>query len=368
MAEELSIIVPVLNEAKNLSILVDRLSDALDKDQIDWEVIFVDDDSQDKRRSTLLQLANKNPRVRFLSRIGRQGLSSAAIEGMLSSSAQHLAVMDGDLQHDEALLPKMLAELNREDLDIVVGSRFAEGASLGEFSSRREKVSNLGNWLARLTIKTELKDPLSGFFMVKRQSFEPTVYNLSGTGFKILVDILASSPRPLKVKELGFTFGKRIHGESKIDSLVAIEFLTLLAEKWIGHLVPVRFLFFAAVGGLGVFIHLAILTLLFKTLAWPFYTAQAVATLLTMAINFSLNNVLTYRDRRLSGAGYIKGLLSFYLVCSVGALANFQFAEFLFNESIHWILAGLAGAIVGAVWNYAMTSTFTWAKKKRHQS
>ena len=203
MAEELSIIVPVLNEAKNLSILVDRLSDALDKDQIDWEVIFVDDDSQDKRRSTLLQLANKNPRVRFLSRIGRQGLSSAAIEGMLSSSAQHLAVMDGDLQHDEALLPKMLAELNREDLDIVVGSRFAEGASLGEFSSRREKVSNLGNWLARLTIKTELKDPLSGFFMVKRQSFEPTVYNLSGTGFKILVDILASSPRPLKVKETG---------------------------------------------------------------------------------------------------------------------------------------------------------------------
>jgi dolichol-phosphate mannosyltransferase len=367
MAEELSIVVPVLNEAKNLSILVDRLSETLNKERIDWEVVFVDDDSQDGSRAALIDLANQNSRVRFITRIGRQGLSSAAIEGMLSSSARHLAVMDGDLQHDETLLPKMLVELQSDEVEVVVGSRFAKGASLGEFSSTREKISNLGNWLARLTIKTELKDPLNGFFMIKREAFEPTLYDLSGTGFKILVDILASSPRPLKVKELGFNFGKRIHGESKIDSLVAVEFLTLLAEKWLGFLVPVRFLFFTAVGGLGVFIHLAILSLLFKTLGWQFYSAQATATLLTMAINFSLNNVLTYRDRRLSGFGFIKGLLSFYLVCSVGALANFQFAEFLFSEGIHWILAGLAGAIVGAVWNYAMTSTFTWAKKKKQK-
>ena len=368
MAETLSIIVPVLNEAKNLPILVNRLSACLNPTSMDWEVIFVDDDSRDNSREILIDLANKYDKVRFISRIGRQGLSSAAIEGILSSSARHFAVMDGDLQHDERLLPKMLDVLQKDDTDVVVGSRFAEGASLGEFSSKREKISNLGNWLARTTIKTELKDPLSGFFMIKRESFEPTVYNLSGTGFKILVDILASSPRPLKVKELGFSFGKRLHGESKIDSLVAVEFLTLLAEKWIGHLVPVRFLFFAAVGGLGVFIHLAILTLLFKVLAWPFYSAQAAATLLTMAINFSLNNVLTYRDRRLSGTGFVKGLITFYLVCSIGALANFQFAEFLFREGVHWIFAGMAGAIVGAVWNYAMSSTFTWAKKKRHQS
>lgn len=361
MKRDLSIIVPVLNEAANIPILIDRISAALS--DLEWEVVFVDDDSSDASRNVLIDLSQINDRVRFITRIGRQGLSTAVIEGALTSHADCIAVMDGDLQHDETLLPEMFKSLRENDADIVVGSRFLESSSLGEFSAQRERMSRIGNWLSNTVIKTQLTDPLSGFFMISRKRFESVVRELSGTGFKILLDVLSSSNTPMRVKELPFKFGTRIHGESKIDSLVALEFGMMLLDKWFGRWIPPRFFLFTAVGGLGVGIHVAILGLLFKLLDIDFYIAQVVATLVTMAINFSLNNILTYRDRRLHGLGFIKGLLSFYVVCSIGALANFQFAEFLFNKQAHWILAGLGGAVIGAVWNYAMTSIFTWKKK-----
>ena len=363
MTVELSIIIPVLNERDNLVPMVERLSAALS--DIKWEVIFVDDASRDGSREELIQLSQSNTRVRFLTRIGRQGLSSAAIEGLLSSSASCLAVMDGDLQHDETLLPVMMSKLRDEGYDLAMGSRFAEGAEVGEFSSLRQKMSNLGNRFAQRVIKADLTDPLSGFFMIRRDVFEENAHRLSGTGFKILIDILASSPHPLKVAELPFVFGQRQHGESKLDSLVIVEFLTLLIDKWLGHLIPVRFLFFTAVGSFGVIIHLLLLTSFYKFAAVSFYLAQAVATLITMAVNYSLNNLLTYRDRRLEGHAFFIGLISFYLVCSIGALANFQFADFLYRGQVHWIVAGVAGAVIGAVWNFAMTATFTWAKKNK---
>ena len=199
--------------------------------------------------------------------------------------------------------------------------------------------------------------------MLKREVFEGVVKDLSGTGFKILLDILSSTKSRLRIKELPFEFGDRLHGESKIDSLVTLEFGLMLADKWFGKWIPPRFLLFTAVGGLGVGVHVAILWIAYRFFGVDFYFSQVLATLITMAFNFTLNNVLTYRDRRLYGAGFIKGLLSFYIVCSIGALANFQFAEFLFNNKFHWLLAGIGGAFIGAVWNYAMTSIFTWKRK-----
>lgn len=359
---ELAIIVPTLNECGNLLPLIERLERALGG--IRWEVIFVDDDSRDGSIDLLRDLQQRMPHVRVIRRIGRRGLASACIEGMLASAAPYLAVMDADLQHDEMILPEMMRWLKQSDLDIVIGSRFMSGgrADLG-LSQRRLWLSRLGSSLSRMISGASLSDPMSGFFMLRRGFLEETVRSLSGHGFKILLDLFASSPRKVRFAEVPYAFRERHAGESKLDSVVMLEYLTLLGDKLLGDYVPIRFVIFILVGLVGVVVHLTILALFYKGVGLTFYPAQVIATLVAMTFNFNLNNLLTYRDRRLRGRWLIYGHLSFYLVCSVGAIANFQIAEMLYEIRVPWALAGLLGAVVGAVWNYGVSSTFTWRQR-----
>ena len=359
---ELAIIVPTLNECGNLLPLIERLERALGG--IRWEVIFVDDDSRDGSIDLLRDLQQRMPHVRVIRRIGRRGLASACIEGMLASAAPYLAVMDADLQHDEMILPEMMRWLKQSDLDIVIGSRFMSGGSadLG-LSQRRLWLSRLGSSLSRMLSGASLSDPMSGFFMLRRGFLEETVRSLSGHGFKILLDLFASSPRKVRFAEVPYAFRERHAGESKLDSVVMLEYLTLLGDKLLGDYVPIRFVIFILVGLVGVVVHLTILALFYKGVGLTFYPAQVIATLVAMTFNFNLNNLLTYRDRRLRGRWLIYGHLSFYLVCSVGAIANFQIAEMLYEIRVPWALAGLLGAVVGAVWNYGVSSTFTWRQR-----
>jgi dolichol-phosphate mannosyltransferase len=359
---ELAIIVPTLNECGNLLPLIERLERALGG--IRWEVIFVDDDSRDGSIDLLRDLQQRMPHVRVIRRIGRRGLASACIEGMLASAAPYLAVMDADLQHDEMILPEMMRWLKQSDLDIVIGSRFMSGGSadLG-LSQRRLWLSRLGSSLSRMISGASLSDPMSGFFMLRRGFLEETVRSLSGHGFKILLDLFASSPRKVRFAEVPYAFRERHAGESKLDSVVMLEYLTLLGDKLLGDYVPIRFVIFILVGLVGVVVHLTILALFYKGVGLTFYPAQVIATLVAMTFNFNLNNLLTYRDRRLRGRWLIYGHLSFYLVCSVGAIANFQIAEMLYEIRVPWALAGLLGAVVGAVWNYGVSSTFTWRQR-----
>lgn len=356
---ELAIIVPTLNERGNLLPLIERLERALGG--IRWEVIFVDDDSRDGSIDLLRDLQQRMPHVRVIRRIGRRGLASACIEGMLASAAPYLAVMDADLQHDEMILPEMMRWLKQSDLDIVIGSRFMSGGSadLG-LSQRRLWLSRLGSSLSRMISGASLSDPMSGFFMLRRGFLEETVRSLSGHGFKILLDLFASSPRKVRFAEVPYAFRERHAGESKLDSVVMLEYLTLIGDKLLGDYIPIRFVIFILVGLFGVLVHLTVLALFFKGMGFAFYYAQVLATLVAMTFNFNLNNLLTYRDRRLRGRGLIYGHLSFYLVCSIGAIANFQIAEMLYEMRVPWALAGLLGAVVGAVWNYGVSSTFTW--------
>jgi dolichol-phosphate mannosyltransferase len=358
---ELTVVVPTFNERDNIAPLVERLETVLKG--IDWEAIFVDDDSSDGTAAAIRAVSREKPRIRCLQRIGRRGLSTACIEGALASSAPFIAVMDADLQHDEALLPAMLAALKAERLDIVVGSRYVEGGDLGDFAAARVRISGLAGRLARLVVKTDLRDPMSGFFMLRRESFEAAMRGLSGQGFKILLDLFASSPQPLAFKELPYRFRSRLHGESKLDSLVAWEYILLLLDKLIGHIVPVRFALFAIIGSLGLVVHLATLGTTLNLAGFGFAQAQATATMTAMTFNFFLNNWFTYRDRRLKGWRLLRGLVSFYVVCSVGAIGNVGIAAYVFNEHQAWWLAGAAGAVVGAVWNYATSSVFTWRNK-----
>jgi dolichol-phosphate mannosyltransferase len=358
---DLSIVVPTFNESKNIRELIARLERTLP--DIRWELVFVDDNSADGTHRLVREIARRDPRVRCLQRIGRRGLSSACIEGIFATAAPTIAVMDADLQHDERILPSLYEQIHKNGADVAIGTRYADGGSTGQWDKRRVSFSRLATRASNVVLKQKVSDPMSGYFMLRREVVENCVTKLSAVGFKILLDILASTKTPLRIAEVPYTFRDRFAGESKLDEMVVWEYAMLLADKTIGRFVPVRFVMFSVIGGLGVFVHLAILTVLLNVLSLGFTLGQSIATCAAMVFNFAINNLLTYRDRRLRGASWFKGLLTFMAACSIGALANVGIARYLFVNKTQWILAALAGVMVGAVWNYAVTQLYTWTKK-----
>jgi len=359
---ELAVVIPTYNERENVPALVAGLEGALAGRE--WEAIFVDDNSPDGTAEYVRGLASTNRRIRVIERIGRRGLSSACIEGMLTTSAPYIAVMDADMQHDERILPKMLERLRAEHLDLVVASRNIGDGSMGELSRWRILLSRMGNRVSRLVCHCDISDAMSGFFVIDRMFFQEIVHRLSGTGFKILVDVLASSQRPVRVAEAPYRFRTREHGESKLDVNVELEYMFLLIDKMIGNYVPTRFVLFVLVGLMGMVIHLSCLALLYKVAKESFVVSQAAATVAAMTVNFLLNNVVTFRDRRLHGWRLLSGLLTFYLACSVGALMNVSFAEFLHRQAIPWYVAGVAGTAISSVWNYGVNTILTWRRSR----
>lgn len=359
---QLAVVIPTLNEAGNVRPLLDRLERALTG--IQWEAIFVDDNSTDGTSDLIREIGRADNRVRVIQRIGRRGLSSAVIEGMLASAAPVLAVIDADLQHDETALPRLFQAIAADGNDVAVGTRYIEGGSTGEWDPSRERISRLATWLASKVTKTPLHDPMSGFFAIRRDVLIDALPRMSNIGFKILLDLVASASRPLRITEIPYTFGTRLTGESKLDNRVAQEFLILLLEKMFSGYVPVRFLLFSFVGSLGLLVHLSVLGLITGLAGIPFRIGQTVAVFVAMTFNYVLNNSLTYRDMRLKGSAFYSGLFSFYAICLIGAIGNIGVGELIYNIDQRWLLGGLAGAAVGVVWNYAVSSVFTWRRGK----
>jgi dolichol-phosphate mannosyltransferase len=355
---ELSIIVPTYKERGNVAELVRRLDAALTG--ISWEAIFVDDNSPDGTAQAVKDIAAADNRVRCLRRVGRRGLAGACIEGMLSSASPFVAVMDADLQHDEKVLPQMLGRLRTGGADLVAGTRYIEGGSAVSFSERRSAISRAATRLTHRLVGTNLSDPMSGFFMMRRERLEEIAPRLSPVGFKILLDIAATGGERLAIAEQPYVFGARFDGESKFNAQIGVEFLGLLLAKMTGDLVDPRFLFFAIVGTVGLVVHLVALRLALVFLPDAFRGAQIIATLVAMTSNFLLNNELTYRDRRLKGVAMLRGFMLFCLIGSVGVLANVDLASWLYYERPVWWVAGAVGAIMGALWNYAMSTLFVW--------
>ncbi|MFT3724211.1 MAG: glycosyltransferase family 2 protein [Hyphomonadaceae bacterium] len=356
---EISVVVPTFNERDNVELLVDKIEKALGGEA--WEVVFVDDDSTDGTRDVINRMSQRDPRVRCIHRIGRRGLSSAVIEGMLSTSSPFIAVMDADLQHDEAILPDMLANLRRGGADVVIGSRYASGGGVGEWDGTRQSYSRFATMLSKMVLKADVSDPMSGFFMTTREALYGSVRGLSLRGYKVLLDLLASSSKPLKTAELPYQFRTRVHGESKLDTMVAIEFLEMLLDKTIGKIVPTTFIMFMAVGGAGVLVHFAVLSVSMFAFGQQFAMGQTIAAVVAMTFNFFVNNLLTYRDRRLKGFWpVVRGLATFYAVCGLGLFANVGIANYMFAQNSSWWLAAIAGILVGAVWNFAASKVFTW--------
>ena len=357
----LSVVVPTFNERDNVGKLYRKLDATLTG--IAWEVVFVDDNSPDGTWDVVRGLARQDSRVRCIRRIGRRGLSGACIEGILASSAPYAAVMDADLQHDETQLPKMLSLLQSGEAELVVGSRYIEGGSADSFNRSRAGASQLATEVAKRALSVAIADPMSGFFIIRRDRFEELAPELSTQGFKILLDIVATAHGKLRTMEIPYTFGSRLHGESKLDSMVALDFLGLVLAKFTNDMVSLRFLLFAMVGGTGLFVHLGTLFVALKLFDLPFAVAQAAGAFVAMTSNFILNNFLTYRDQRLKGFAILGGLVAFYLVCSVGLFANVGVAFSVYDKQPIWWLAGAAGALMGVVWNYAMSGLFVWRKR-----
>ena len=357
---EISVVVPTFNERDNVTTLYQRLAATFGSTP--WEVVFVDDNSPDHTWEVVRELSSRDPRVRCIRRIGRRGLSGACIEGILASSAPHAAVIDADLQHDETQLPKMLALLKGGE-ELVIGSRYIEGGSASSFDSQRAGISAFATEIAKRVLGVKVSDPMSGFFAIRRDRFEKLAPELSTQGFKILLDIIATARGELRTKEVPFTFGTRLHGESKLDSMVALDFLGLVLAKLTGDVISLRFILFGLVGTSGLVVHLATLYVALKLFKVPFAEAQLAGALVAMTSNFVLNNFLTYRDQRLKGFALVRGLLLFYIVCSVGLFANVGVAFSVYDQEPIWWLAGAAGALMGVVWNYAMSGLFVWRKR-----
>lgn len=362
MSLDLAIVVPTFNERANVPLLVAKLDAALKG--LAWEAIFVDDNSPDGTADAARDLAITDTRVRVIQRIGRRGLSSACIEGMCATAAPLVAVIDGDLQHDETILPRMVAALADPALDLAIGSRFVEGGGTGEWDKDRVAKSAFATRLSRRVLKADLADPMSGFFMIRASVVRAIVPHLSAIGFKILLDIMTTSARPLKFVEIPYTFRTRAEGESKLDHVVAMEFLIALYDRVMGRFIPVRFVMFSAIGAIGAGVHFLVLALLFKSQAAGFVGATIAATAVAMTANFFLNNALTYRDARLKTARQLfDGWISFCVVCSVGAVANVGVASFLYEKQADtWVVSAIAGILVSAVWNFALSSRFVWGR------
>ncbi|MEO8243128.1 MAG: polyprenol monophosphomannose synthase [bacterium] len=357
---ELTVVIPTFNECENVVPMVALLTKALQGRA--WEAVFVDDDSPDGTADAVRAIGEIHANIRVLQRTGRRGLAGACIEGILSSTATYCAVIDADLQHDESRLPVMLDRLAEDaELDLVVGSRKVEGGdSATGFSALRKWGSDRATNLTRRALGISVTDPMSGFFMLRRSSFIAVSRDLQVTGFKILADMLAVSGGGWKVEEVPYSFRQRQFGDSKMDSAVALEFLGLLIARKLGGVLSIRFVLFGMVGLVGVVVQLAVVGLVLAVVPGAFTLAQTVGVIVAIANNFLLNNLLTYRDRALKGMALLKGLLSFYVVCSVGAVLNIGLARLVFGVVPVWPLASAAGAVAGAAWNFGASSLFTW--------
>lgn len=361
VAPEITIVVPTLNERANIPILVARLQRLLAG--IHWEVVFVDDNSTDGTAAVARTIGEADSRVRCIRRIGRRGLSGALLEGMLASQARYVAALDADLQHDESLLVAMIERLRQGDVDLVVASRYIEGNATAGFDPHRARASRWSSMIARRFLGVELTDPMSGFFMIRRDLVEELAPSLSSQGFKLLLDIVATAHGRIRVVELPYVFRARQHGLSKLDTRVILDFAALVISKLTGDAVSLRFLLFCAVGLTGVAVHMAILALVLDAAELRFSAAQAVATIAAITWNFVLNNRLTYSDQRLMGWRFLKGLLWFQVICSVGAVSNVGAATWIYNSGPGWWVAGLGGALMGAVWNYVVSAAFVWRQR-----
>jgi len=358
-APELCVVVPTFNERGNIDELVARIGAALIG--VQWEMIVVDDDSPDGTAEHVHALHRRDPRIRVIRRIGRRGLSSACLEGMLASSARHFAVIDADLQHDPALLPDMLEALRAGEVDLVCASRHIEGGSVGDWSQHRTMSSRLASWAARAVTAVELSDPMSGYFAVRRDIIDRVAPRLSGIGFKIMLDIVLSAGADLRLREIPLTFGFRAHGESKLSPRAIWDYCMMLIDHRIGGRMPLALLSYSVIGAIALAVHMLCLWLFGDLYGLNLVTAQGIAAITACIATYAIREALSYQ-RRGSWRWYL-GLLPFLASCALGLAGSVLLAAWLTRQGADWFAAGAGGALVGLWWNYGAADRHGWSAR-----
>ncbi|MBI2740155.1 MAG: glycosyltransferase family 2 protein [Rhodospirillales bacterium] len=353
---QVSIVVPTYNEAANIPMIYDGLAQALAGRA--WELVVVDDDSPDGTADAVRELGRRHGNVRCIQRVQARGLASAVHWGVQAAHGEAVVVMDGDLQHEPALIPKMLDALQAGH-DIVSGSRFLEGAAEKGLSRRRRRLSDYGNRLTNYFLGTALSDPLTGFFATSRRLFLESIPLMQADGFKIFFDLVYHNRR-VTIRELPFEFQSRRHGESKFQLYVLWLLACDIASKLSRGMLPPRLISFVGVGLIGSIFHFAVLYASMD-LGAVFWLAQAIATVVAMVFNFTINNVLTYSDDRLRGAAFYKGLLLYSLIASVGIVANVSTAQIAYMRLHgHTFIAATTGLVIDVIWRFVVSNRLIW--------
>ena len=357
MSKAISLIIPTYNERDNIMSLVQRIHGALSN--YDYEIVFVDDDSIDGTAEFASALSAKYP-VKVIVRKNERGLASAVVSGLEQITGQIVGVMDADLQHPPEVIPSLIQRIE-SGADVVIASRYVRGGACQGWNLTRKVISKGAIFLAHMLLPStrQVRDPMSGFFMLKRQVIADA--DLKPIGYKVLLEILMAGEFG-KVVEVPYTFITRSHGESKLNARQQIDYLrhvySLMRRK--GELL--RFVKFCLVGLSGVLVNVGLLWLLTE-FAGLFYLASAAISIETSIIsNFALNDYFTFSDRRLPGVkSFLGRLLKFNLVSLAGLAINMGVLGLLTQVfGIYYLLSNLCGIAVAILWNYLVNTWWTW--------
>lgn len=356
---QVSVVVPTYNEAGNIPMIYDGLARALAGRA--WELVVVDDDSPDGTADVVRALGRRHDNVRCIQRVQERGLCSAVHWGVQAAHGEVIVVMDGDLQHEVALIPRMLEALQAGH-DIVSGSRFLKGAAeKGLPSTLRRRLSDWGNRLTNLFLGAALSDPLTGFFATSRRLFLDSIPQMQADGFKVFFDLVYHN-RNVAIRELPFEFQRRRHGQSKLELYVLWLLACDIVSKLSRGMLPPRLVSFVAVGLIGSIFHFSILYATMD-LGAVFWVAQAIATVVAMVFNFTINNMLTYSDDRLRGRAFYKGLLLYSLIASVGIVANVSTAQITYiSLHGHTFIAATTGLVIDVIWRFVVSNRLIWGR------
>lgn len=372
---KVTIVSPTYNEAENVARLAHDVGSVLSG--IEYELLIADDDSPDCTWAVAEELATRNPRIRVLRRTVNRGLSSAVIEGFLTSSGEYVGVIDADLQHDPAILPQMIAALE-SGAEIAVGSRYVHGGGTGSWNAARRFQSWFATKLAQIFLGVRLKDPMSGYFVLRRKDFNRVHKQLDASGFKILLEIIARLA-PSELEEIPYTFRPRMAGQSKLSSKIVFQYLEQLWKlSSVSRYMSVRFIKFALVGASGTLVNLCAFLVFARLFGVRDWRISALATLLANLTNYLSNNAWTFTDRAHGGLSLLRGYVSYLGLSLVGMFAStLTFAGLTATYAIYlqrlapskesYLLAigfQLVAILIGTVFNYELNSRFTWGVKK----
>ena len=356
MKKDLSIVIATLNEEGNIAKLYKEISNSLKNTNLSWDLIFVDDNSNDKTIDEINLLREIDKNILLIRRFNKRGLSSALLQGALSSNSKYILFMDADLQHNPKYIENLFSAITTSDANLVSASRFLKKQNF--LNKKRYKASIIVNRILQKITKLSFSDILTGYFIIEKKFLFENFNKFSTTGFKILLDIILSTKKTIIYKEISFDFEPRYKGNSKLNNKIIIDFVYLILDKTLGKILPARYVIYSFVGLSGAILQIVSFYILYNILG--FNLSLALSIVIAMSINFILNNEFTYSDLKLKGVNFFYGLFKFYFFCSFGALFNFLTAKTLYDYLSIIYLSLFFGALVGSVWNYSMNKSFNW--------